>query len=151
MRSLLLKQTGSVFTGSLQALVDIQKPALLRQTFELAMAYPAQEVSYQKLLGQLQDHGNAATIKNYIEILEGAFLLRKLEKFSTKVLQQKSSSPKILLLSTALIDAFTNPEELDRSPEWYGRIFESAIGAHLSRLPGKLYYWRQQPFLAKAF
>lgn len=135
-----------VLGRDLQALVNIQKPALLRQTFELVMAYPAQEISYQKLLGQLQNYGNAATIKNYLDLLEGAFLLLKLEKFALQVVRQKKSSPKILPLAPALIHAFTKPEEIDQNPEWYGRVFESAIGAHLSRIPGRLYYWRQQPF-----
>jgi predicted AAA+ superfamily ATPase len=135
-----------VLGRDLQTLIEIQKPALLRQTFELAMHYPSQEISYQKLLGQLQDHGNAATIKNYLEILEGGFLLRKLQKFSAQPLRTKSSSPKIIPMAPALIHAFTNPSDIENSPEWFGRVFECAIGAHLSRLPGEIYYWRQEPF-----
>ena len=35
-------------------LANVKKPALFRQAFEILMAYPAQEISYTKLLGQLQ-------------------------------------------------------------------------------------------------
>ena len=36
----------------------LTKPALFRQAFEILCHYPAQEISYTKLLGQLQDKGN---------------------------------------------------------------------------------------------
>lgn len=131
-----------VLGRDLQSAVTIQKPTLLRQLFALAMTYPAQEISYQKLLGQLQDEGNAATIKHYLDILQGGFLLRCLEKYSGSQIRMKTSSPKIIPLAPALIHAFTHPERIDQESEWRGRVFEAAIGAHLNRLPGDLYYWR---------
>lgn len=131
-----------VIGRDLQTAVSIQKPALLRQLFELAMHYPAQEISFQKLLGQLQDEGNTATIKHYLEILAGGFLVATLEKYNGSAVRQKSSSPKILPLAPALIHAFTDPEKITLDSEWKGRVFESVIGAHLYRLPGDLMYWR---------
>jgi predicted AAA+ superfamily ATPase len=132
-----------VIGRDLQSAISIQKPALLRQLFSLAMQYPAQEISYQKLLGQLQDQGNTATIKHYLAILQGGFLLTTLEKYSGSALRIKSSSPKIIPLAPALIHAFTMPDRVDSDPEWRGRVFEAAIGAHLHRIPGELYYWRE--------
>lgn len=131
-----------VIGRDLQTALSIQKPALLRQLFELAMHYPAQEISFQKLLGQLQDEGNTATIKHYLEILAGGFLVATLEKYSGSAVRQKSSSPKILPLAPALIHAFTDPEKITLDSEWKGRVFEAVIGAHLYRLPGDLMYWR---------
>lgn len=132
-----------VLSRDLQSAVNIQKPALLRQLFALAMKYPAQEISYQKLLGQLQDHGNTATIRHYLDILKGGFLLETLEKFSGSAIRQKSSTPKIIALAPALIHAFSDPKEIDSDPEWRGRVFESAIGAHLLRTGCELFYWRE--------
>ncbi len=132
-----------VIGRDLQSMINIQKPALLRQLFELAMYYPAQEVSYQKLLGQLQDHGNTATIKHYLEILAGGFLVITLEKFVKSGVRRKSSSPKIIPLAPALIHAFNDPQKIDDEPEWRGRVFECAIGAHLHRLNMGLSYWRE--------
>lgn len=132
-----------VVSQDLQALVQIQKPALLRQLFTLAMKYPAQEISYQKLLGQLQDRGNAATIKHYLEILAGAFLLSTIEKFSTSGLRQKASSPKIIPSCSALIHAFTGSDQFDQNSEWRGRVFEAAIGARLLQSHGDVFYWRE--------
>jgi len=131
-----------VLSRDLQTAVTIQKPALLRQLFALAMHYPAQEISYQKLLGQLQDRGNTATISHYLQVLSGGFLLATLEKYAAHVVRQKASSPKIIPLAPALIHAFSSPELLDSDPEWRGRVFESAIGAHLLRIGEPLFYWR---------
>lgn len=114
-----------VIGRDLQSAVAIQKLALLRQLFAMAMRYPAQEISYQKLLGQLQDQGNTATIKHYLNILERGFLLACLEKYSGSALRQKSSSPKILPLAPALVHAFRDPKAIDEDPEWRGRIFEA--------------------------
>ena len=126
--------------------VNINKPALFRQTFELAMAYPAQEISLQKILGQLQESGNVTTIKHYLELLEGAFLLRILQKYTGSEVRKRGSSPKILPLNNALVHAFRSPDDVDTEADWYGRIFEASIGAALSRLDGRLYYWREGKF-----
>lgn len=126
--------------------VRIAKPALFRQTFQLAMAYPSQVISLQKLLGQLQEGGNVSTIKHYLELFEAAFLIRVLEKFSNNPLQTKSSSPKLLPLTPALPNAFKDSLEALEDPVWQGRIFESVVGAHLTRLPGRLYYWQDGSF-----
>ena len=132
-----------VLGRDLQTIVNLQKPALLRQLFELVMSFPAQEISYQKLLGQLQDRGNAATIKHYLNVLEGGFLIKVLQKFSTNQIQTKSSTPKILPLAPALVHAFSDPTSVDREPEWKGRLLEVAVGAHLERLGGEVFYWRE--------
>jgi predicted AAA+ superfamily ATPase len=125
---------------------SVNKPALFRQTFELAMSYPAQEISYQKLLGQLQESGNVTTIKHYLELFEGAFLLKTLQKYSGSEVKKRGSSPKIIPLNTALCHAFRSPLSIDTDPDRRGRIFEAAVGAALCSTKGKLYYWRQGKF-----
>ena len=122
----------------------VTKPALLRQTFELAVKYPAQEISIQKLLGQLQDRGNATTIKGYLELLQAGFVLAILEKYSTRPISTKSSSPKLVPLCPALIHAFTPPSRFDQDPEWRGRVIEAAIGAALCRAFPEVWYWRER-------
>ena len=124
-------------------LSSVAKPALFRQTFELAMVYPAQEISLQKILGQLQDRGNVTTIKHYLELLQGAFLIRSLQKYTGSEVKKRASSPKIVPLNSGLVHAFRNPADVDSEPDWQGRIFEAAVGAALATVSGgKLYYWR---------
>ncbi len=131
-----------VLIRDILGLTSVNKPALFRQTFELAMSYPAQEISLQKLLGQLQESGNVTTIKRYLELFEGAFLLKTLQKYTGSEDKKRGSSPKIIPLNTALCYAFRSPLSIDNNPDWKGRIFEAAVGAALTRTKGKLYYWR---------
>jgi predicted AAA+ superfamily ATPase len=134
---------GPVIHRDIPALQDIRKPALFRQVFELALSYPAQEISFQKLLGQLQESGNASTVKHYLEILSQAFLITTLEKYSTRSLSTKTSSPKIIPLCPALISAIASPTKINNDREWRGRVLESCIGAQLLHARGKLTYWRE--------
>jgi predicted AAA+ superfamily ATPase len=122
-------------------LASVRKPALFRQAFELISAYPAQEISYTKLLGQLQDRGNTDLVKHYIELFEGAFLFTAIHKVSGSAVRQKSSSPKIFPLCPALYSYRLNGKEL-MDPEVRGRVFEAAVGSELTKLPGELFYWR---------
>ncbi len=115
----------------------IKKPALFRQIFEILCGYPAQEISYTKLLGQLQDKGNTDLIKTYISLYEKAFLFQSLEKFSNKPLKVKSSSPKFLPLAPCF-SLFHGRRDLT------ARVFEATVGAQLLRLQGSLYYWRKK-------
>jgi predicted AAA+ superfamily ATPase len=50
----------------------IDKPALLRRLFDLACRYSGQQLSYTKMLGQLQDAGNTTTLAHYLDLLEQA-------------------------------------------------------------------------------
>lgn len=120
----------------------VAKPALFRQAFEILCYYPAQEISYSKLLGQLQDKGNTDLVKYYLELYEGAFLFKVLPKYSQTAYKKKSSSPKILPSCPALY-TMTQDANIIKDPTRKGRVFELAVGNVLSRLPGKLYYWRE--------
>jgi hypothetical protein len=127
----------------------VDKPALLRQLFRLGCACSAQILSYQKMLGQLQDAGNTTTLAHYLDLLAGAGMLCGLPKFSGEVVRQRGSGPKFQVLNNALMTAqsalsFT---EARRDPEHWGRIAESAIGAHLANGSAmgeyELFYWRE--------
>jgi predicted AAA+ superfamily ATPase len=131
-----------VLLKDLLSLTAIAKPALFRQTFELALTYPAQEVSLQKLLGQLQEVGNVSTIKHYLEIFQGAFLLHGLQKYSGSEVRKRASSPKLVPMNTALVHAFHDPADCDLPGDWRGRVLEAAVGAALCRRERSVYYWR---------
>lgn len=124
----------------------VSKPALFRQTFELTCQYPAQVISLQKILGQLQDRGNVSTMKHYLDLLEKSFLVKCLEKWSGPPIQTRASIPKILVLNQALIHAYQSPDRLQHDPRWYGYVLENVVGAHLLSLPDtRMYYWREGP------
>jgi predicted AAA+ superfamily ATPase len=127
----------------------VEKPVLLRQLFALACEYGGQILSYQKILGQLQDVGNTVTIAHYQKLLEAAFLIQGLQKWSGSALRSRSSSPKWLPLNTGLVSALSNRtfKERRNDPAGWGRLMETCVGAHLANkgiLEGvKVYYWRE--------
>jgi len=127
----------------------VDKPALLRQLFRLGCEYSGQILSYQKVLGQLQDAGNTTTLAHYLDLLSGAGMLCGLSKFSGNVIRQRGSSPKFQVLNNGLMTAQSAGSFLQaqEDPAQWGRIAESAIGAHLANgaLAGyyRLFYWRE--------
>ncbi len=123
---------------------NVKSPALFKQAFEMICSYPAQEISYNKLLGQIQDKGNTDLVKYYLSLYEGAFLLAVLQKYSERVLKTKSSSPKVLLLAPALY--YLSILDTHYTSEERGRAFELCVGAQLYRTEATLYYWREGNF-----
>ena len=129
----------------------VDKPALLRQLFELGTAYSGQILSYNKMLGQLQDAGNVTTLARYLELLSEAGLITGLQKFARQSLRRRASSPKLLVLNPALMTANSDysfyEAEADRT--FRGRVVESAVGAHLfnsATADIRLYYWREDSY-----
>ena len=111
----------------------VDKPALLRRLFELGCSYSGQVLSYQKMLGQLQDAGNTTTLAHYLRLLAGAGLVTGLSKYSGQQVRQRASSPKLLACNTALMSALVplGFDEARRDPEYWGRVVETAVGASL--------------------
>ncbi|MBP1739124.1 MAG: Archaeal ATPase [Deltaproteobacteria bacterium] len=131
-------------------LTRVDKPALLRRLFHLCCDYSGQVLSYQKMLGQLQDAGNTTTLAHYLELLNGAGLIAGLPKFSGKRIMQRSSSPKVQVLNTALMSAVSGHsfQTARQDREYWGRLVESVIGAHLiNNSRGKnveVFYWLER-------
>jgi predicted AAA+ superfamily ATPase len=129
-------------------LTRVDKPALMKRLFELGCTYSGQILSYTKIMGQLLDAGNTTTLSHYLNLLDTAGLLGGIEKYSKDMIRKRSSSPKFQVHNTALISAQRNElfGEIIVQREQWGRIVESAVGAHLlnSSFSGgyKVYYWR---------
>ena len=129
------------------AMTRVDKPALLKQLLEFGALYSGQELSYNKMLGQLQDAGNTVTLSRYLTLLRNAGLLTGLSKHTERPVLTKGSSPKLNVLNTALmavISGYTFEEARDDRTQW-GRIVESAVGAHLLNSASPMTdvrYWR---------
>jgi hypothetical protein len=138
----------------------VDKPALLRRLFQLGCSYSGQILSYTKMLGQLQDAGNTTTLAHYLDLLAGAGMVVGLSKYAGQTVRQRGSSPKLQVLNTALMTAQTGLTltEARRDLAFWGRLVESAVGAHLANAAGtgvcQLYYWRDRDrevdFVARA-
>ncbi len=125
----------------------VDKPALLRRLFELSCHYSGQILSYQKMLGQLQDAGNTTTLAHYLDLLSGSGLVTGIQKFAGQQFRQRSSSPKLIVMNNALMTALSNLtfSEAQKDTEYWGRLVETTIGGYLlnesfnQRI--EIYYW----------
>jgi len=140
----------SVVSKDILQLTQVNKPALLRQAADVAIAYSSQIVSYNKLLGDFSNAGNSTTLSHYVQMLDEAGIVSGLQKYTTKAIVTKQSSPKFQVHNPALFTALTpasfTKAQSDRA--LWGRFVETAVGAHLfaekSRLGGaKIRYWRE--------
>ncbi|MEW6719974.1 MAG: ATP-binding protein [Thermodesulfobacteriota bacterium] len=128
----------------------VDKPALLRRLFLLGCDYSGQVLSYQKMLGQLQESGNTTTLARYLELLAGAGMLKGIPKYSGKKVLQRGSSPKLQVLNTALMTSQSRSSmpAARRDREYWGRLVESAVGTHLLNGSAgssmEIYYWRDR-------
>lgn len=147
--------TGSIVDATINKdiLVNekITKPALLRQAFELSAAYSGKELSLTKMIGQMQDAGNTTTITGYLNLLSQAGLVCGLNKFVVDLARKKNSVPKHQVFNNALKNIYCEKpfDEAVMDRTLWGRLFESAIGAHIISYAYagdyKVYYWRTKP------
>lgn len=127
----------------------IYKPALMRNLFELGCTYSGEELSLNKVLGQLQDAGNVTTLSNYLTILNECHLLGGLQKYARDKARKYNSVPKFQVYNSALLSALNGKsyEQAFTDSKQWGRWVETAVGAYLinnADLVGyKLFYWRE--------
>ncbi len=127
----------------------VDKPILLRRLFEIGTAYSAQILSLNKMMLDLQERGNLATLSNYLTMLDAACLLGGLQKYSGDIIRKRSAAPKLQTYNNALRAALSGQsfEQARSNGKEWGRVVESAVGAHLinvvRRGQSSLYYWNE--------
>ena len=129
---------------------EVRKPALLRSLFMLGSGYSAQELSFTKMLGQLQDAGNTVTLAHYLELLDKADMLTGLQNYSGNRIRVRKGSPRFMVYDTSLMTyaGGTNRRRLLDNPADKGRLVESAVGAYLlargKEESFEVYRWRER-------
>ncbi len=140
----------TVLARDILQLTTVAKPALLRNLFGLSVSHPAQILSYNKMLGQLQDAGNTTTLAHYLKLLETAFLISGLDQYKAGRGRKRAASPKLVLWNNALVTAYVGSDyrETRRDLPWWGRLVENSVGAHLfnglDHTTHQVYYWRER-------
>ena len=129
---------------------EVRKPTLLRSLFMLGSGYSAQELSFTKMLGQLQDAGNTVTLAHYLDLLGKANMLTGLQNYSGNQIRVRKSSPRLMVYDTSLLtyaDGAARRRLLDNATD-RGRLVESAVGAYLlarGKEEGfEVYWWRER-------
>lgn len=131
------------------ALGQVRKPALMRALFRLGATYSGQELSYNKMLGQLQNAGNTTTLAHYLDLLGKAGVLCALPKYDEKPVTRRKSSPRLMVFDTSLMTATDGLGRVTYAADGARRshLVESAVGARLlARAPEEgfdLYWWRE--------
>lgn len=129
----------------------VDKPMLMRRLFELGCLHSSQILSFNKMLGQLQDARNTVTLSHYLHLLDLAGLLCGVEKYAAQLIRQRSSSPKFQVHNTAIIAAQRHESFTAARSDavLWGRCAESSVGAHLLNEAAtggyRLSYWREGP------
>ena len=131
------------------AMTRVDKPALLRRLFDVGARYSGQVLAYNKMLGQLQDAGNTTTLTRYLQLLSQVGLLTGLSKHTGRAVSAKASTPKLNVLNTGLMSMVWGYrfEEARADRTFWGRLVESAVGAHLINTmssSGEVKYWRDR-------
>ena len=132
------------------AMTRVDKPALLKRVFEVGSSQSGQVLSYTKMLGRLEDAGNTTTLARYLDLLSSAGLVRGLSRFTGPRFRTRGSIPKLNVLNTALMTAASGYrfEEAKADRTFWGRVVESAVGAHLCNTATRgiqVRYWRESP------
>lgn len=130
-----------VITRDIFSLQAVTNTAIFRQVVKIALSLPCQEISFTKLLGQLSEKGSSASVKNYLELMEKAFLIKLLYRFSQGVIRKRTSSPKIVPLAPALIHGYCDPQQIVENPSWFGHVYESVIISKFADTGYDLFYW----------
>lgn len=133
----------------------VDKKSLLKRVFQLGCDYSGQILTLSKMAADLREDGDkdkahTNTIADYLTLLTQAGLLAGLQIYSGMKIRVRASPPKLNVLNTALmsVEAGYSFEAAKADRTYWGRLVESAVGAHLYNTgigDCEIYYWRQSP------
>ena len=131
----------------LLAMTRVDKPALLKRLFALGARCSGQILSYNKMLGQLQDAGTPprwCATSIYFRMPVCSRDCRDLRSRGPESIESKLN-----VLNTALMTAGSGYvlQEARSDRTFWGRIVESAVGAHLLNTATsdiRVCYWREE-------
>lgn len=129
------------------ALEPVRKPALLRQIFAVCAGHPAEILSLTKIAGAISDAGTLETIAHYLALLDEAYLVSALRKYSGREIRRRASAPKLVPMSNAFLAASSmgNPPTPETDPAIWGRWVENACIAFAIGCGQTVHYWRDEP------
>jgi predicted AAA+ superfamily ATPase len=143
----ILKQlSGSYLYKDLLSYKGIRKPELLEKLLRALAFHIGSEVSYNELSNLLQ--ADKATISNYIQLLEKAFVIFRLNPFSRNLRKEIRSSRKIYFFDNGIRNAIIsnfNPISLrqDVGALWENYLISERLKfLHYNQISANRYFWR---------
>lgn len=124
----------------------IRKPELLNKLLQALAWQIGSEVSFNELSSTVQ--ADKATVSNYIDLLEKAFILTKLQPFSRNLRSEISSSRKIYFLDNGIRNSIIGNYSPINGRSDIGALWENFLIAERQKIlsyngfHGKIYFWR---------
>jgi len=120
---------------------------LLRQIFAVCAGHPSEIISLSKIAGEITDAGTLETIAHYLNLLDEAYLVSPLLKYSSREVRRRSSPPKVAPLSNAFLAATSMDVSPlpDTNPAGWGRWVGNACIAFAIGCEQTVQYWREEP------
>ena len=145
----ILKQiSGSYLFKDLLAYEGIRRPELLEKLLQALALQVGSQVSYNELSNLL--HADKATVSNYIQLLEKAFVIFRLQSFSRNLRNEIKTSRKIYFYDNGIRNAIIsnyNPLYLrqDTGALWENFLISERMKfLHYNRISANTYFWRSK-------
>ncbi|NJE49852.1 ATP-binding protein [Thermococcus sp. 9N3] len=121
---------------------NVKNLKAIRLFLKLLMASFAKEFSVNKTARYMKGMGvevSRNTLYSYFEYFEEAYLVFPLRKFSHNLREIEKSLPKVYIIDSGLINAYS-----PRSGGSIGRLMENAVFLELRRRERELYYFKDE-------
>lgn len=124
----------------------IRKPELLNKILQALAWQVGSEVSYNELSRTVQ--ADKVTVSNYVDLLEKAFIIRKLNPFSRNLRSEISSSRKIYFIDNGIRNAIIGNYASLSNRNDIGALWENYLISERQKLLayhgfyGQNYFWR---------
>lgn len=145
-QKILLQLAGSYLYKDILELVNIKKPDLLMKLLNALALQLGSEVSYNELSKILRV--DRMTVVNYIDLLEKAFVIFRLNPYNTNQRNEITSKPKIYFYDNGIRNAIIGQFSKLQNRQDVGALFENFfISERIKKLNlegfyGKTHYWR---------
>ncbi len=143
----ILKQiSGSYLYKDLLAYQGLRKPELLEKLLLALALQVGSQVSYNGLSNLL--HADKATVSNYIQLLEKAFVIFRLQSFSRNLRNEIKTSRKIYFYDNGIRNSIiSNFNQLslrqDTGALWENFLISERMKfLHYNRISANTYFWR---------
>jgi len=143
----ILKQiTSSYLYKDLFSFKGIRKPEILEKLLKALALQVGSQVSYNELANTLQIDKN--TVNNYIDLLEKAYVVFRLQPFSRNLRNEIGSSRKIYFYDTGIRNSIINNYNTFSNRNDIGALWENFIIAermkftHYNAMYSNTYFWR---------
>ena len=119
-----------------------RESSMILRFLEILGRHLGKVTSYRKLADEFPKGTNSKVVSDYLELFEGVFFCKRINKFSEKNLK-RSSSPQLLPLFTSFLSYFNKQDDF-KNKEEVEAYLKVAIGQRLfeSKI-GELSYWKE--------